>query len=60
MPRALQVAVEARLVDRGQRAEAHRDRRELPEVGHQARVRIGAQALTRLNLLAEVVELVFD
>ena len=35
----LQVAVEARLVDRGDRPEAHADRRELPEVGHQAGMR---------------------
>ena len=40
----LEVAVEARLVDRADRAEAHRDRRELPEVGHEARVRIRAAA----------------
>ena len=53
----LQVAVEARLVDRGQRAEAHRDRRELPEVGHQPRVRVRAQALAA-DLAPEVVELV--
>ncbi len=41
----VEVAVEARLVDRADRPEAHRDRRELPEVGHQARVRVGGQAL---------------
>ena len=41
----LEVAVEAGLVDRADRAEAHRDRRVLPEVRHQARVRVGAQAL---------------
>ena len=43
----LQVAVEPRLVDGGQRAEAHRDRRELPEVGHQPGVRVRAQARCR-------------
>ena len=32
-----EVAIEARLVDRHDRAEAHRHRRELPEVGHQPR-----------------------
>lgn len=34
----LQVAVEGRLVDRVDRADAHGDGRELPEVGHPARV----------------------
>ena len=37
----VQVAVEPRLVDRVDRAEAHRDGRELPEVRHQPRVRVG-------------------
>ena len=41
----VEVAVVAGLVDRADRAEAHRDRRELPEVRHQARVRVRAQAL---------------
>ena len=56
-PAVLQVAVEARLVDRGEGAEAHRDRGELPEVGHEPRMRIGAEALA-LDLAPEVVELV--
>ena len=43
----LEVAVEARLVDRHDRAEAHRDRRELPEVRHQPRMRIRRQAAAR-------------
>ena len=41
---ALQVLHEARLVDRHQRAEAHRDRRELPEVRHQPRVRVASES----------------
>ena len=44
---ALQVLHEARLVDRHQRAEAHRDRRELPEVRHQPRVRVLEEARRR-------------
>ena len=52
----LQVLHEARLVDRHQRAEAHRHRRELPEVRHQPRMRIGRDALA-VDLLAEVVHL---
>ena len=53
---AVQVLEEARLVDRHQRAQAHRHGRELPEVRHQPRVRIGRQALA-VDLLAEVEQL---
>ena len=53
----LEVAVEPRLVDRVDRAEAHRHGRELPEVGHEPRVRIARQAVLRRGLAAEVVEL---
>ena len=48
----LQVAVEARLVDRHDRSEAHRDGRELPEVGHQPRVRVRRQPAARRELAA--------
>ena len=51
-----QVAVEARLVDRGERAEAHGDGGELPQPGQPPRVRVGGQAVAA-RLLAEVVEL---
>ena len=54
-PAILEVAVEPGLVDGGQRAEAHRDRGELPEVGHQARVGVGAQPLAA-RLAPEVVQ----
>ena len=37
-----EVAHEARVVDRADRADAHRAGRELPEVGHQPRVRVAA------------------
>ena len=54
----VQVAVEPGLVDRVERAEAHRDGRELPEVRHQPRVRVGRQAAAGVRqLLAEAVEL---
>ena len=56
-PAILEVAVEARLVDRHDRAEAHRHRRELPEVRHQPRVRIGRKSAALGELLAEVVQL---
>ena len=39
-----QVAVEPGLHDRVERAEAHRDRGELPEAGHQSGVRVGRKA----------------
>ena len=55
----LQVAVEAGVVQRGDRAEAHADRRVLPELGHQARVRVARQAAAAAaDLPAEVVEVV--
>jgi hypothetical protein len=52
----LEVLHEARLVDGLDRAEAHRDGRELPEVRHQPRVRVGRNALAA-GFLAEVVHL---
>ena len=55
----LEVAVEAGVVERADRPEAHADRRVLPEVGHQARVRVARQAAAAAaDLLAEVVEVV--
>ena len=59
----VQVLVELGLVDGVHRADAHRHRRELPEVRHQAGVRVGRQG-QRLTghdvalLLTEAVELV--
>ena len=52
-----QIAVEPGLVDGVERPEAHRDRRELPEVGHPARVRVTRQAAAE-DLAAEPVEMV--
>jgi hypothetical protein len=54
-----EVAVEARLVHRVHRAEPHRHGGELPELGHQPRVRIRRQSLAAHDLAAEVVELRF-
>jgi hypothetical protein len=54
----VQVLQEARLVDRHQRAQAHRHGRELPEVRHQFRVRVRRQALA-VDFAAEVQQLVF-
>ena len=55
----LQVAVEPGVVQRGERAEAHRHRGELPELGHQPRVRVAGQAApAAADLAAEVVEVV--
>src|SRR5439155_25515611 len=53
----LEIAVEARLVDRGEWPETHRDGGELPEVGHEPRVRIAREAGAGHDLAAEVVEL---
>ena len=56
-----QVPVEPRLVDRVDRAQAHGHGRELPEVRHQPRVRVGRQpaAVAAVGqLLAEAVQLV--
>src|SRR6185503_3797123 len=52
----LEVAHEARLVDRHDRTKAHRYRGVLPEVGHQPRMRIRREASARLQLAAEVLE----
>ena len=57
-PRCFQVLHEACLVDRLDRTQTHGYGRELPEVRHQPRVRVGRQALT-VDFLAEVVHLVF-
>ena len=55
----VQVVVEPGLVDRVHRAEAHRHRRELPEVRHQPRVRVRREAAAGVAvLLAEAVQLV--
>ena len=52
----MQVAVEGGLLDRVDRADAHGDRRELPEVLHRPRVRVGGHAVLGGDLLAEAVE----
>ena len=51
-----EIAHEARLIDRHQRPQPHRHRRELPEVRHQPRMRIRRQALA-VDFLAEIVHL---
>ncbi len=51
----LQIAIEARLKNRGDWTQAHRDGRELPEFGHQIGVRIGGEAAALGQFLAEVV-----
>ncbi len=54
----VQVAHVARLIDRLQRPQAHRDRRELPEVRHQPRMRIRRDPFP-VDLAAEVDHLLF-
>src|SRR5690606_522736 len=55
---AFQVLEVARLVDRGDRAQAHADGGRLPVLGHQPRVRVGADAAA-VDFHAEVVQLRF-
>ena len=43
-----EVAHEARVVDRADRADAHRTSRELPEIGHEVRMWVAAQAVRAL------------
>ncbi len=54
-----EVAIEPRLVDGHDRAEAHRDGGEFPELGHQPGMRIRRQPAARLQLAAEVDEVLF-
>ena len=51
-----EVAIEARLVDRHDRPETHRDGRELPEIRHQPGMRIRRQSAAGPQLAAEVLE----
>ena len=53
----LQVAVKPRLIQRHDRAEAHRDRRELPEVRHQIRMRIRRQPAALGEFLPEILQM---
>ena len=54
-----EVTIESRLVDGHDRAEAHRDRGEFPELGHQPGMRIRRQTAAGLQLAAEVDEVFF-
>ena len=54
----VQILEEARLIDRLDRTEAHRDRRELPEIRHQPRVRVGRESFAA-DLLTKLQELTF-
>ena len=55
----LQVAVEPRLIKRQDRAKAHRDRRELPEIRHQIRMRIRRQPAAFGEFLPEILQMLF-
>ena len=52
-----QVAVKARLVNRDDRTQPHRYGRELPEIRHQVRVRIGGKSAALGQFLAEMLQL---
>ena len=53
----LQVTVEPRLIQRQHRAEPHRDRRELPEIRHQIRMRIRRQPAAFGEFLPEILQM---
>src|ERR1043166_9599298 len=53
----LEIAIEARLVYRGDCAEPHRHRRKLPEIRHQPGMRIGRQSAAWRQFAAKVLEL---
>ena len=55
----LEILVEPRLVDRHQRAEAHRYCGKLPEAGHQPRMRVAREATPLGQFAAEVLQLLF-
>ena len=52
-----EIAIEAGLVDRHERAQAHRNRGIFPEVRHQPGVRIGRQAAAFPEFAAEILQL---
>ena len=54
-----QVTIEARLIDGHDRAEAHRNGGEFPEIGHQPGMRIGGKAAAGLQFTAKIFELLF-
>ena len=58
-PARLQVAIEPRLIQRQDRAKAHRDRRELPEIRHQIRMRIRRQPAAFGEFLPEISQMPF-
>ena len=58
-PARLQVAVEPRLIQRHDRAEAHRDGRKLPEFRHQIRMRIRRQPAALGEFLPEILQMLF-
>src|SRR6202008_779828 len=53
----LEILDEARMVDRLDRPEAHRDRRKFPKVRHQPRMRIRRQPAAGLQLTAKILQL---
>ncbi len=53
----LEVAVEARLINRHQRAEAHGNRGKFPEIRHQPRMRVRRKSTAGLQLAAEIFQL---
>ena len=58
-PAIFEIFDEARVIDRLNRAESHRDGRKFPEVGHEPGMRIGRESAARLQLAAEIFQFLF-
>src|SRR5713101_10096350 len=58
-PAVLEIPDKARMINRLNRAQAHRDRWKFPEIGHQPRVRVRREPSARVQLAAEILELLF-
>src|ERR1700728_2166527 len=56
-PAIFEILDEPCVIDRLDRAQSHRHRGKLPEIGHQPRMRIGRQSSTWLQLATEVLQL---
>src|SRR5882724_790495 len=58
-PAVLEIFNETCVINRLDRAQAHRNRRKFPEIGHQPRVRVRRKPSARIQLAAKILELLF-
>ena len=54
-----EIAIEARLINRHDRTEAHRDGGEFPEIRHQPGMRIGGEPAAGFQFAAKIFELLY-